>query len=409
MSIRRLLALVALALMIVGISLQAAKQPELYQYCILSPLEQPDDGADASPGQQEEGDAQPEKRESALLLLLKALDRQLKDQADVLDTWAVTAYTQGAQLSAEGGQGVSARLEGVYGAAHVYPQPVLLSGRLLYQEEIDEGTPSAVIEERLAIDLFRISDPVGRLFLLGDTRFNVVGVVRSTRSPGERDRYAAFVPLLALDQNRHQTELLAVLLRPKKRAGALSALTQVMGQWQADGTMYSLPKEAYRTMLPLRFLLCFVTAQMIAGIAALVKRASRALVHSAKARLKTQYAVALLPRFTLYALAVGLMYTGLLGAIYILLQEVVAPVYVFPEWVPSVLVEWQEIAQTFWNNLAAQSSLVTAKTPDVLALSFWQRVMTVCCVLAGFLLLKPLAKLRRAASAKGVQKNIKAA
>ena len=90
----------------------------------------------------------------------------------------------------------------------------------------------------------------------------------------------------------------------------------------------------------------------------------------------------------------ALLYALNLAAIFFLLQELIAPVYIFPEWVPAILVEPKEIEKTFWTLRAQQTGLVALRTPQVLRLHFLHRVMTAACALAAVLLLKPYHKLR---------------
>ena len=58
------------------------------------------------------------------------------------------------------------------------------------QEEVDEGRPVAVIDEGLAIALFRQGDPVNMKSELFNQTFTVVGVTCFARTVGDRAEYA---------------------------------------------------------------------------------------------------------------------------------------------------------------------------------------------------------------------------
>ena len=109
--------------------------------------------------------------------------------------------------------------------------------------------------------------------------------------------------------------------------------------------------------------------------------------------LKSSYATQLLPTTLLTILAGLLLLAIQLAFAYLLFSQIIAPVYVFPEWVPSILVEWKEIAATFWNNITANASPISLRTPETLALTFYRSALTVSCLVFGVLLLMPWRKL----------------
>ena len=67
----------------------------------------------------------------------------------------------------------------------------------------------------------------------------------------------------------------------------------------------------------------------------------------------------------------------------------VAPVYTFPEWIPKVLVEPNDIATAFWDVWQSQAVLMELRSPELLQARFYQVLMGWACgalVLAGGML-----------------------
>ncbi|NLD34606.1 MAG: ABC transporter permease [Clostridiales bacterium] len=400
MSIKRAALLVLLAAVMALTWVQAGREARVYEYSILSPkveakdtqIEQPKEGTGAEePAQQQEEQAK-EPKLTPLGELLKSLTGKMEEMSTAVGAWGLTAYTPGTAFTDGAGGSAAGLLRGVGGGV-LYPAPVLTAGRHIYIEEIEAGAHVAVLDEKLALDLYRIGDPVGRKLMIGEHAFTIVGITRRHRGVGDQDATWAQVPLKALDKANIQTTMLTVAMQPLPGAGAYAALSQGISQWRPGGTFDSLPKEIYRARLPLRLLLCVGGLLLVALTLKLTGRYARRLVEGSRLRLQTRYANRMLPEFIGKGLLIALLYALNLAAIFFLLQELIAPVYVFPEWVPAILVEPKEIEKTFWTLRAQQTGLVALRTPRVLRLHFLHRVMAAACALAAAALMKPYHRL----------------
>lgn len=396
MSIKRLIALILTGGLIILLTLQINGMPDIYQYLALSPREMPaaagdklqaDDHAEISDS------AQPAKEtDSELKSLLKVLSKRLEEGTLPLAGAAVTASTPEVALTLPNGQSAGTQLLGLWGDEHIKKPQVLRFGRLLYREELDTGSRTAVLDEQLAITLFRVSDPVGRTFMINDVSFTVVGVIRHARAVGDQAPHSVYVPLLTLDELGLQTGLLTVSLLPKGGSGAFSALESEMQRWLPGGTLYSLQKESYRALLPLRYLLCLLGILLLGQTFRLSVKLAKHRYASFRTALQSRYATQLLPTTLLNILTSLLLLALQLAFAYLLFSQIIAPVYVFPEWVPSILVEWKEITATFWNNINANASPISLRTPETLALTFYRSVLTAAILVFGVLLLMPWRK-----------------
>ncbi len=400
MSIRRLAALVLIAAGMLSLSMSIWQGPPMFQYLMSPPAQKEPEQQETQPGQQEEGDQQEdeapkEPQLTALEQLLKQLRERMGELSTAVERFGVTAYASGVSLTTSLGGAATAGLQGLWGDASLTQQYVLSSGRQLYHEELAQGAPFAVIDERLAIELFRVGDPVGRVFSLGAGTFQVVGVVRHSRHVGEKDPMLLQVPMLALDKQGFQPQVLSVNMLTKAGSGAYAALSKDMEQWQPGGSFHSLPKEQYRAMLPLRWLLCGL-GLMIAAIALRGAKAfTLAQWRLMQDKLSSRYAVGLLPEMAGRGLMTVALYSGILLGIFLVLQEAIAPVYVFPEWVPTVLVEPKDIAKAFWGVREQESALISLASPALIRLRFLHRLMTALAATAGLLLIGPLGRLRQ--------------
>ncbi len=394
MWIKRGLALLLLAAGIALLFFRAGEAAGVYLYSLPSPQEPPREQQAPRQAEEEAEETAPrEKKPTEMEKRLKSLEKKMDDLAGAVLAYGLTAYLPKAAL----GDGQNGSATGLVRAQWGSPQHLkapLTAGRHLYLEELEQGAPVAVINEQLAIALYRVGDPVGRKLTIGGHDFTVVGVVRKPRHGGDREEQQAEVPLRALIQYGVQTRFTAVNILPRPGSGAYAALSQGLNQWEAGGSFYSLPKEIYRARLPLRILLCVLGLMGMSLALRLSVRGIRQMMANSRRRLESHYAARLLPEFVGKTLLSILLVALNLGAIFLILQEMIAPVYVFPEWVPAILVEPREIIKTFWALRAQATPLVALRTPEVLRLQFLGGLMTLFCTAFFVLMLKPIGVLR---------------
>ena len=402
MSTKRLVALVLLVAGIAGLAFSIAQGPQAFQYLVVPPdmpgesqaQQAPNQGHDAEEGEQPAQEAAKPPKLSDLRQLMKQLDTRMGDLSTAQAGYGMTTYAARQTLNTPEQGSAIASVQGLWGDVSLTQRYVLSNGRQLYLEELQSGAPSAVIDERLAIDLFRVGDPIGRKLTLGSASFTVVGVVRHSRHPGEADAGLMQVPLLSLDKQGAKAQVLAINVQPKAGSGAYAALSKELEQLRQGGSFHSLMKERYRALLPLRWLLCGA-GLLVAALGFRVARAfTRGHWHTMQRKLQSRYAARLLPEMIGRAALVALMYGVLLAGVFLVLQEAIAPVYVFPEWVPTVLVEPKDISKAFWGLREQQSVLVALHTPELWRLRFLHRLMTAACVGVALLIVSPLTRFR---------------
>ncbi len=383
MSVKRAAVILLLAVCIGALVSSLGSAPEIFEYNTLSPKAVKAGPSDDHESVVEPG-ASPEEKRSELEETLTELGKRMSELSGVMTAWGVVAYAPETQLAGE--ETGSALLKGLWGAK-LHPDSVLTEGRQLYLEEIEQGAFSAVIDERLAIELYRTGDPIGRSLTIDEEEFKVVGVTRNSRTTGDREASCVLVPLKAIDRAGIQTRMLSVVMMP--RAGAYAALSKSMADWHSGGDFYSLSKEAYRARLPLRLMLCAFGAMAVTVSLKLTYRASQSIIRGGKKRLESRYAARMLPELSLGALVVIAMYAANAAAIALILQALLAPVYIFPEWVPANPVDPVKILDTFWHLRESETGLLSMRSPELLRLTFLRRLMSICCGGLFFLMLRP--------------------
>lgn len=400
MSIKRWILLVLLLGLTALFVMQAHQVPSLIQYVFLPPdfsaAEETQQGGEE--GQAGQGTPQVE-LPGKLDLFMKSWNSFLDEQQASIQAAALSAHQGGAALTVENGGSATAELTALYGARHTLEDKVLVNGRQLYQEEVDLGTPSAVIDEGLAIALFRQGNPVDMQFTLGDQVFTVVGITRHNRTVGERADYGLMVPLKAFE-TQPTWEVMTAQVRPLGGAGTRAGLGKSLQAWQSGGQVVDLVKEKYRAALPVRVLLCLLGMFVSLIGFQLARRFSTALLEKNRERLQSEYISRLWPRYVLTGALIALSFGAALLVLLVAFTQLLAPVYVFPEWVPAILVEPKEIARTFWNNRASATALLQMHTKEGHFLRTLLGYITVLCLLAGALLLVPLTNFYKKVSAR---------
>lgn len=331
--------------------------------------------------------------------------KRLKNMADEWDTttmeyWTVGGVKESVGIASDRGlyNEKTARLE-LMGENGLLLHPLLArEGRLFYPEELEKGSKVALLDEQLALEIFKIPDPIGKNVFINGMTYRVIGVVRHSKQVGDYAEYGAYVPLMSIIGESVQLDALMVEAAPKPGLGANVSFQKIAEQWgnwsASGGSFYDLGKESMGARLWLRVLL------FIAGMTLCLR-----LIHWLNGRvsyynkryrqqLQRKYAIALMPELTGaillfifgYGIAIGLMGT--------LMYYILQPVYTFPEWIPEILVEWDNIAEAFWNVWQLPAVMMKLRSPEILRLEWIDLLIKGCAAGAAVLLALRYARMR---------------
>lgn len=310
-------------------------------------------------------------------------------------TIAASAVTmERGQILLEGATGKSAEtyLRGEFGSMSALPSRILRFGRNFYPEELERGARVIILDEPLAIALFRVGDPIGRTVMIEENEFTVIGVARHKRGAGDAQAHGAYVPLPALTDI--QMDTLTVWAKPVAGAGAAAKFKADMHNCFARGDLYSLSKERERALLPVWLLLTVIGLLLLLWLFRAFADLVRHLYSDFTARLKHCFAVEMLPRLLGYAVLSLLAFAVLIGISYLWAQMLLRPVDIFPEWIPAVPVEISDILATYWRNAAETCTLIEYCSREVLSLRMWRMMLCILCLLAGAIALHTMGIFR---------------
>lgn len=310
-----------------------------------------------------------------------------------MERWTVGGVIERANLSCNAGN-AQARVE-LMGKDGLMLHPLYLrEGRLFYPEEIEKGERLIILDEQLALAMFRIAYPIGRDVQLEGVSYRVIGIVRHQKRVGDLMDYGAYIPLNSVIAETITVDALQVEASPKEGVGASVSFKSVVQQWQAGGSLYDLGKEGMAAWLWLRLLL------FVAGMTAFIRLIGwlngrvRHYIKRYQAQLQVRYAVRLLPELLGVILLFALGYGIAAGLAALLLNHLIEPVYTFPEWVPAVLVEWADIADAFWKVWQLHAVMTELRTPEILRLRWLTLLIQGCSAGAAVLLALRYARTR---------------
>lgn len=348
-----------------------------------------------APASHVEKDEQGNLPDSEMKKLLLQLQSKQEDWSATLSALGASAEKAGVELKEAGGKSAVCRLSGLFGSEAALPQRYLVAGRRLYPEELTGSDRVILLDEQLAIALFRVGDPVGREVILDGQTYTVAGILTHSRAAGEQEAYGAYAPLLALDAQQLDMDVLTVWGTAIPGTGAASSFQKSMAELSAQGDFYNLQQERFRTLLPLKALLIVLGVLLLQCGFRFFTIGLRAAVEDIRDRLRIRFAVQLSPRIALYVLGVSAALAVLLAGCYYLAQYALQIVYTFPEWVPAVPVEPSDIAGTFWTNRTTVTKLVEYRSSQLLTYRFFRGALCGACAAAGGLLLPCYGALRR--------------
>lgn len=322
------------------------------------------------------------------------LDAQLETMEDMpteLEGAATAVTLTGtvaqATLSLEGGDAAAGPLLALGDDTFRVTPRFVRAGRLFYPDELKDGDRVMLLDEQFALALFRMTDVIGREVQLAGKTYRVVGVVRHSRRVGEAGEYFAYIPLKTAQRDGIQLDFLTLSAIPVENGGAMTAFESAATRLGAGGTFYDIRQEKTGATMWARYLLCAM------GFAVLYRLLMRWIqgVQAMIARTKQRLALAYMPRVLPYLVASSvwraLALAVLAGCAALVFTQLVYPVYVFPNYVPAVLVEPEEIIRTFWNVQSQGTSGVVYRTVGAVRTAYfaglcrWGTVLTLYGVL----------------------------
>ena len=319
--------------------------------------------------------------------LLESLQMIAENWDGIIEAYTLSGIVEDTAFAGDTDETIQTRLNALGPNAFLLAPEYLLAGRLFHPEELQYGSHGILLDEQLALALFRITEPIGRTVMIDDVEYTVIGVLRHTKRIGDRDNYAAYVPLAALWNQAVQLDALQVTAKPIPGAGARAAFKEDLESWYAGGTLIDLSKEGMGSLLALRVLLFFIGSTAFFYLLGIWKKRLRYFIGDYKERLEVEYARKLMPRLlfgTLLTMLTGLV---LLFAASMLITYIIAPVYTFPEWVPAVLVEWEDIQSAFWQVWQGAAGLRELRSPELIRVRYFGMVTNWCSAITACLLL----------------------
>lgn len=345
------------------------------QYLIPAPQMQADSqqqqGQQQGGGQDDKEDTPAAKPNQAALTLWDNLKTAAENWSGIMETYTMSGILEKANFAGDTEETKQARLTALNENAFRLKPQYLHFGRLFYPEELEKGADIILLDEQLALALFKISEPIGRTVTVSGIKFTVVGILRHTKTVGDSEDYGAYVPLAYLWDKEIQLQALQVTAKPIPGAGARSTFATAMENWSAGGTLIDLGKEAMGAMLPIRVLLFFAGVAVFFKLLSIWNGLFRRFFADYKQRLLRQYAVKLMPRLTIGILVLAAGYGVLTFVISWLITYLVEPVYTFTEWVPAILVEWKDIQKAFWQVWQGASRLQELRSPELNHIRFY--------------------------------------
>lgn len=371
--------LAAFAAALVFGAVQAKQVGDHLQYLVPAPAQQTEDNS----GEDENSKTAPNQ---PIADQVKALENAVGEW----DTTTMLRWTIGGVIektSISGGDISSdtrVELVGKYGFQ--VRQKLLRYGRLPYEEELKSGRKVAVLDEDLALKLFRVADPLGRKVYINGESYEVIGIARHSKRVGEYQAYTAYIPLNSVIETSTTVDALLVEAIPKPGTGANVSFKSVVTGWQSGGSMFDLGKEGMSATLWLRVLLFLIGMTVLLRFIAFLNGRVKHYGKRYRQRLQEKYAISLMPELTgavlLFILGYGV--SAIFAAL--LMNYIIQPVYTFPEWIPTVLVEWKDIAKAFWNVWQDTAVMQELRTPEILRLRWLALLVQGCSAGAGVLL-----------------------
>lgn len=247
----------------------------------------------------------------------------------------------------------------------------LHAGRLFYPEELEKGARVLLLDEQFALALFRMTDVVGREATLAGQTYRVIGVLRHSRRVGESGEYAAYIPLTAAEKDGIQLETLTLRARPVENGGAMTMFKSAAVRLSGKGTFYDIRQEKVGATMWARYLLCALAFALLYKLLMIWSAGVKRFAARIRQRLLQAYLPRLLPWISASCIWRALALAAIALSAAWVFTQLVSPVYVYPDYIPAVLVEPEEIIKTFWNLQSQGASGVVYRTVSAVRTAYF--------------------------------------
>lgn len=331
----------------------------------------------------------------AVAELKKSLDANSEAWGEILEAYTLSGTVEKMSFTSDREESEEGKLTLLGEGDSALHTRIPVFGRLLFPEELKNGERVMLLDEQLALSLFGIADPLERTVTIGEEKFRVVGILRHRKQVGDYMDSGAYISLAAGIHLPLQLDSLMVEGKPIPGKGAPTTFAADVRKWVSGGTFINLGKERMGATLWLRVLLFAVgMAVALKWIGWMNRRASRGIKRYKEALQHRYPSELMLPLLgVLFLLAVGYL-LGLI-VVAVLMNFIIEPVYTFTEWIPAVLVEWQEIAAAFWKVWQPASTLMELRSPELIRIRFLALMVQVFSAGAVVLLLVLMYHYRR--------------
>lgn len=310
----------------------------------------------------------------ALRALCEQGGEQMAALSGVVDGYAFAARAQGVSVTSPLGSvtaTVYAVSEGYFDVVH----ETLQSGRFITQTDVRRAERAVVLDSRAALALFSGEEPVGREVTLGGKSYEVAGVFAGGRRIGETDAYIAYVPVTAADADGLSAVTAAWVARPVDDIGSAIQMENTLRAWKGGGSFYSLSKLRLGATAPLRWALLIAGLALLLALLRRVNALAWGRICLYADRLRLCYARELLPGMIASALLCLLLYAALACELWALAAFSIAPLLVFSEWIPEVVVELSSLQSRFWALAVDNAAAVRYVTRFVCRLELGQGLL----------------------------------
>jgi len=286
--------------------------------------------------------------------------------------WAAALRRQGAQIGTENRKNIPATVyavsEGYFDIAH----EMLAEGRPLNGEDIRAGAARAMISRRGAESLFYGMNPIGKTLRVGDWTLEIIGTVEGSFRPGEKDEILVFIPISLADRESltFQTmEIKTAAVTAEEKALAAATIRN----WKPGGTVQDSERLRLGALMPLWLIACGMGIWLLGGLLRRLGRLTVSQREWARGRLQTMYPSQAAPGMALRAAGLLLLLAAWIGAVWLLLQLAVRPLYVFTEWIPDTPVDPESVWATAKKLMqeAAASAVYRNRAAGIAEMAAW--------------------------------------
>ena len=304
--------------------------------------------------------------------LFETCEKKLKEvsEQNEIDAGTIAFRKDTIKLFGEGKREIQSTIYAVSSGFFDVKHETLVYGRLITVYDVNRLNNAIVIDQDAALQLFGEAAPIGRMLMLDNVEYEVIGVISGGHRIGETDRFIGYIPITTACRYTFQPDTIEITSAQNNNTILGIAFQTALANWQQNGNCYIYAKEKLRAIMPVCLTSTMFTIHLLQIIKKRLNQKTKKEIEKIQKMLEDQYLISILPSIIGRGILLCMGYMIILIFAFSIAYAANMILSTFSEWIPERIVELSSIKSWFWNTMERQATFIHCASRESCQLEF---------------------------------------